>query len=168
MMNAGKNKGSLVSIGIPSIFLIFTVLTMSILAVLTFMVSRTDQAESALALEQTQAYYAACSRAADVITLFQKAWNEDASAEPSDGEAVLRKGIRITQKLLKENRDLMLRMNEETCQLELTVPYTDKLSLIVLARLPDRNRPGLTVSRWQSVYTGEWEADTSLSVYHNQ
>ena len=76
-MNAGKNKGSLVSIGIPSIFLIFTVLTMSILAVLTFMVSRTDQAESALALEQTQAYYAACSRAADVITLFQKAWNEE-------------------------------------------------------------------------------------------
>ena len=165
-MSADKKRGSLISVGIPSIFLIFTVLTMSVLAVLTFMVSRTDQAESALALEQTQAYYTACSRAADLITLFRKAWDEDSVSDPSDTKALLGKAARIAQDLSEENTELMIRIDEEAYRLELTVPYTDKLSLIVMARLPDQNRPDLTVSRWQSVYTGEWKADTSWSVYN--
>ena len=165
-MSADKKRGSLVSIGIPSIFLIFAVLTMSVLAVLTYMTSRSDQAESALALEQTQAYYAACSRACDTLVLFQKAWEEEAFSDPADEEAVIRKAVRITQDLSQENADLTLKIDEEAHQLALTVPFTDKLSLVVLVRLPYQSRPDFTVSRWQSVYTGEWRADTSWSVYN--
>ena len=51
--------------GIPSLFLIFGVLMLVILSLLGYGTSRQDLRSSSLSLEQTSAYYNACSEAAD-------------------------------------------------------------------------------------------------------
>lgn len=61
-----KEKNHLFSAtGIPSLFLIFGVLMLVILSLLGYGTSRQDLRSSSLSLEQTSAYYNACSKAAD-------------------------------------------------------------------------------------------------------
>lgn len=61
-----KEKNHLFSAtGIPSLFLIFGVLMLVILPLLGYGTSRQDLRSSSLSLEQTSAYYNACSEAAD-------------------------------------------------------------------------------------------------------
>ena len=61
-----KEKNHLFSAtGIPSLFLIFGVLMLVILSLLGYDTSRQDLRASSLSLEQTSAYYNACSEAAD-------------------------------------------------------------------------------------------------------
>ena len=61
-----KEKNHLCSAtGIPSLFLIFGVLMLVILSLLGYGTSRQDLCASSLSLEQTSAYYNACSEAAD-------------------------------------------------------------------------------------------------------
>lgn len=61
-----KEKNHLFSAtGIPSLFLIFGVLMLVILSMLGYGTSRQDLRSSSLSLEQTSAYYNACSEAAD-------------------------------------------------------------------------------------------------------
>ena len=61
-----KEKNHLLSAtGIPSLFLIFGVLMLVILSLLGYGTSRQDLRASSLSLEQTSAYYNACSEAAD-------------------------------------------------------------------------------------------------------
>ena len=61
-----KEKNHLFSAtGIPSLFLIFGVLMLVILSLLGYGTSRQDLRASSLYLEQTSAYYNACSEAAD-------------------------------------------------------------------------------------------------------
>ncbi|MFR1009894.1 MAG: hypothetical protein ACLSGA_10255 [Ruminococcus sp.] len=61
-----KEKNHLFSAtGIPSLFLIFGVLMLVILSLLGYGTSRQDLCASSLSLEQTSAYYNACSEAAD-------------------------------------------------------------------------------------------------------
>ena len=61
-----KEKNHLFSAtGLPSLFLIFGVLMLVILSLLGYGTSRQDLCASSLSLEQTSAYYNACSEAAD-------------------------------------------------------------------------------------------------------
>ena len=61
-----KEKNHLFSAtGLPSLFLIFGVLMLVILSLLGYGTSRQDLRASSLSLEQTSAYYNACSEAAD-------------------------------------------------------------------------------------------------------
>ena len=61
-----KEKNHLFSAtGIPSLFLIFGVLMLVIMSLLGYGTSRQDLRSSSLSLEQTSAYYNACSEAAD-------------------------------------------------------------------------------------------------------
>ena len=58
-----KNRTSFLSVGIPSMCTIFSVLCLVILALLTLNTSEQDLQTSRIALEQTTAYYTACSAA---------------------------------------------------------------------------------------------------------
>ena len=58
-----KKRTSFLSIGIPSMCVIFSVLCLVILALLTLGTSRQDLQTSRLSLDQTTAYYTACSTA---------------------------------------------------------------------------------------------------------
>ena len=65
-MNEKNNLFS--ATGIPSLFLIFGVLMLVILSLLGYGTSRQDQSASTLSLEQTTAYYDACTEATDFYT----------------------------------------------------------------------------------------------------
>ena len=62
-----------VTVGIPSLFLIFSVLCLCVLALLTLSSSRTSLTTARHSMEQTEKYYSACSeateRVADIRTL---------------------------------------------------------------------------------------------------
>lgn len=60
-----RKQHSFVTVGITSLFLIFSVLCLVILALLTLGTSRSDLRMSRLALEQTTAYYDACGEVTD-------------------------------------------------------------------------------------------------------
>ena len=70
-----KEKNHLFSAtGIPSLFLIFGVLMLVILSLLGYGTSRQDLRSSSLSLEQTSAYYNACSEAADFYSDLVQTW----------------------------------------------------------------------------------------------
>ena len=72
-----KEKNHLFSAtGIPSLFLIFGVLMLVILSLLGYGTSRQDLRASSLSLEQTSAYYNACSEAADFIQIWFRHWKD--------------------------------------------------------------------------------------------
>lgn len=60
-----KKRSSFLSIGIPSMCMIFAVLCMVILSLLTLGTSKQDLQTSQLTLDQTAAYYTACSAASE-------------------------------------------------------------------------------------------------------
>ena len=57
-----------VTVGIPSLFLIFSVLCLCVLALLTLNRSRTGMSAAQHSLEQTEKYYNACSKATETVT----------------------------------------------------------------------------------------------------
>ena len=67
-MPVNKKQFSFVTIGIPSLFLIFSVLCLVILALLSLGTSRSDLRECQLSMKQTAAYYDACTDASDLCT----------------------------------------------------------------------------------------------------
>ena len=56
-----------VTIGIPSLFLIFSVLCLCVLALLTLSSSRTSLTTARHSMEQTEKYYSACSEATERV-----------------------------------------------------------------------------------------------------
>ena len=60
-----KKRTSFLSTGIPSMCTIFSVLCLVVLSLLTLNTSRQDLKTSKLTLEQTTAYYTACSTASE-------------------------------------------------------------------------------------------------------
>ena len=78
-MKSGRN--SFVLTGIPSLFLVFGVLTMAVLALLTLGTSRRDLRESKLSLSATNAYYEACNEASDLVNQLRQILSEDTAAD---------------------------------------------------------------------------------------
>ena len=56
-----------VTVGIPSLFLIFSVLCLCVLALLTLSSSRTSLTTARHSMEQTEKYYSACSEATERV-----------------------------------------------------------------------------------------------------
>ena len=73
-----------VTVGIPSLFLVFSVLVLSVLSLLTLGSSRSSLSTARHSLEQTEDYYAACRKATDNISGIRSSLEQFASA--SSGE----------------------------------------------------------------------------------
>ena len=60
-----------VTVGIPSLFLIFSVLCLAVLSLLTLGNSRSELSTARNSMQQTEDYYNACSQASTVINEIQ-------------------------------------------------------------------------------------------------
>lgn len=156
-----QHRNSIVTLGITSLVLIFSVLCMVILALLTLESSRSDLNMSKRSMEQTEAYYDACTTAADLC---------------SQAEDFLRCTLRQSaseKDYLKTAENLCSRgffWEENRRILAIDVPFSDSQSLRVELYVlypQDTEEPLLEIHTWQTISTGNWNPDTRQHVYQN-
>lgn len=149
------------SIGIPSIILIFSVLCMTIFALLTLSNSRNALNTSKLSLEQTKSYYNACSNAAEKINDIQKSISDFYKKYPNESDFY----VKINNVFETDNE---ISYNTDTHVFEFYEIITDTKSLYVKTKIifpTDSDSSSIKILLWKSVSTAQWEPDTSQSVY---
>lgn len=181
-----KEKNHLFSAtGIPSLFLIFGVLMLVILSLLGYGTSRQDLRSSSLSLEQTSAYYNACSEAADFYSeLVQtlEGFQEQAKTETAY--------YQLVSDYLNSQENIEWDSEEHTA--EYAKAFSDTQSLAVKIAVfwtdctadstasdnvaSDTINAGLDVTSsniagilsWNTVVTADWNPDNSQSVYKGE
>ena len=194
-----KEKNHLFSAtGIPSLFLIFGVLMLVILSLLGYGTSRQDLRASSLSLEQTSAYYNACSEAADFYSdLVQTLEGFQAQAKSESAY------YQLVSDYLNSQENVEWDSEEHTAEYVKTFSDTQSLAVKVSVFWTDRtadstasdtaasdtaasdtvasdctvtNNAGLNVASsntarilsWNTVVTADWNPDNSQSVYKGE
>ncbi|MCB5433237.1 hypothetical protein [Blautia faecis] len=181
-----KEKNHLFSAtGIPSLFLIFGVLMLVILSLLGYGTSRQDLRASSLSLEQTSAYYNACSEAADFYSeLVQTLEGFQAQAKTETAY------YQLVSDYLNSQENVEWDSEEHTA--EYVKAFSDTQSLAVKVSVfwtdctadsttsdnaaSDTINAGLDVTSsniagilsWNTVVTADWNPDNSQSVYKGE
>ena len=181
-----KEKNHLFSAtGIPSLFLIFGVLMLVILSLLGYGTSRQDLRASSLSLEQTSAYYNACSEAADFYSELVQAL-EGFQAQAKTETAY----HQLVSDYLNSQENIEWDSEEHTA--EYVKAFSDTQSLAVKIAVfwtdctadstasdnvaSDNINTGLDVTSsniagilsWNTVVTADWNPDNSQSVYKGE
>lgn len=156
-----KKTNAFLSMGIPSMCVIFTVLCLVILSLLTLKTSQQDLKISQLALDQTSAYYTACSQATDqyqsLISCAQAALR---SSQTQD--EYLSQMDTTTQDFLDSAWD------KDTQTFSFRTDFTDALALYVeisLAYPSDLSDFRPQILTWKTVQITEWAPDDRQNVY---
>lgn len=194
-----KEKNHLFSAtGIPSLFLIFGVLMLVILSLLGYGTSRQDLRASSLSLEQTSAYYNACSEAADFYSeLVQTLEGFQTQAKTETAY------YQLVSDYLNSQENVEWDSEEHTAEYVKAFSDTQSLAVKVSAFWTDRtadstasdtaasdtaasdtvasdctvtNNAGLDVASsntagilsWNTVVTADWNPDNSQSVYKGE
>lgn len=194
-----KEKNHLFSAtGIPSLFLIFGVLMLVILSLLGYGTSRQDLCASSLSLEQTSAYYNACSEAADFYSdLVQTLEGFQAQAKSESAY------YQLVSDYLNSQENVEWDSEEHTAEYVKAFSDTQSLAVKVSVFWTDRtadstasdtaasdtaasdtvasdctvtNNAGLDVASsntarilsWNTVVTADWNPDNSQSVYKGE
>ena len=181
-----KEKNHLFSAtGIPSLFLIFGVLMLVILSLLGYGTSRQDLRSSSLSLEQTSAYYNACSEAADFYSDL---------VQTLEGFQAQAKSERAYYQLVSDhlNSQENVKWDSEEHTAEYVRAFSDTQSLDVKIAVfwtdctadstasdnvaSDTINAGLDVTSsniagilsWNTVVTADWNPDNRQSVYKGE
>ena len=181
-----KEKNHLFSAtGIPSLFLIFGVLMLVILSLLGYGTSRQGLRASSLSLEQTSAYYNACSEAADFYSeLVQtlEGFQEQAKTETAY--------YQLVSDYLNSQENVEWDSEEHTAEYVKAFSDTQSLAVKVSVFWTDRTadstasdtaasdtiNAGLDMTSsniagilsWNTVVTADWNPDNSQSVYKGE
>lgn len=194
-----KEKNHLFSAtGIPSLFLIFGVLMLVILSLLGYGTSRQDLCASSLSLEQTSAYYNACSKAADFYSDLVQTL-EGFQAQVKSESAY----YKLVSDYLNSQENVKWDSEEHTAEYMKAFSDTQSLAVKVSVFWTDRtadstasdtvasdaaasdtaasdrtvtNNAGLDVASsniagilsWNTIVTADWNPDNSQSVYKGE
>ena len=181
-----KEKNHLFSAtGIPSLFLIFGVLMLVILSLLGYGTSRQDLRASSLSLEQTSAYYNACSEAADFYSdLVQTLEGFQAQVKSESSY------YKLVSDYLNSQENVKWDSEEHTAEYVKAFSDTQSLAVKVSVFWTDRTadstasdtaasdtiNAGLDMTSsniagilsWNTVVTADWNPDNSQSVYKGE
>lgn len=156
-MNQEK-QGSLVTLGITSLFLIFAVLCLVILSLLTLGTSQADLQMSRQSMESTAAYYDACREASLQYLKLEEELQEFSGTTHS------------TRELLEAANSLNLdgvSADFRTGHLILELPFSENQSLLaeLSPNIADSGQElHLEILSWQTISTGTWNPDTKQPV----
>ncbi len=187
-----KKRSSFLSMGIPSMCIIFSVLCLVILSLLTLGTSRQDLQTSQLTLDQTTAYYEACSSAAqkyqEVAAYAENAFTDSQTSQDYDS-----KMASITEEYPDVTWDSQTQIlsftvdssDEQAIYIEIKFPYkkafpdTSRASTSSLKSdsgvssksasntssdsVPDSLTPEILT--WKTISTADWNPDTKQPVY---
>lgn len=157
-----KRRTVFLSSGLPSMFVIFSILCMVILSLLALGTSRQDLQTSQLSLDQTTAYYKACSAATAQYTEITE-YIQKTAESASDREHYLSQ----MKNLEKNFKNTVWSRQSET--FSLTLDYSDALALYVEAKAEYAGAstfPDFKIITWKTISTGTWTPDTRQPVYN--
>ena len=144
-------KHDFVTTGIPSIFMIFTVLVLVILSLMSLGTSRSDREESLLSYDTTRSYYEAGETATQIFSEAVQVYaNEGAEA--------------MKDYLLHPAEPLTCLYEEESQAYRLTIPYTGRQALLVELAEGSGSCP-LIVKTWMSIQTGSWKDESTMNLF---
>ena len=159
-----QKSGGMVTTGIPSIFLVFSVLCLVILSLMSLGTSRTDLQASQNSLAQTEKYYEACTLASGKLDAIRETLTELTDEEGSDLEgsdfSSLAAGI------LSEQTGVT--RNEQTNVYTLILPCTQKLDLVVDFLVEEPQNPDascLQILSWYTAQKGTWDPNLSQNLF---
>ena len=181
-----KEKNHLFSAtGLPSLFLIFGVLMLVILSLLGYGTSRQDLRASSLSLEQTSAYYNACSEAADFYSELVQAL-EGFQTQAKTETAY----YQLVSDYLNSQENVEWDSEEHTAEYMKAFSDTQslavKVSIFWTVRTADSTASDIAASdtvnaglnmtssniagilSWNTIVTADWNPDNSQSVYKGE
>lgn len=157
-----KKKNSFLSIGIPSMCMIFSVLCLVILALLALGTSRQNLRTSQLTLDQTTAYYTACSAASEEYKKLAD-YAVNTLENSNDQKDYNTQMATITQKYPDAA------WNTDTQILSFSVDFTDEQAIYIEINTsyPNGTSSDLTpeIITWKTISTVDWNPDTRQPVY---
>ena len=135
-----------VTVGIPSLFLIFSVLCLCVLALLTLNRSRTGMSAAQHSLEQTEKYYNACSKATETVTEIRDSLTGYASDSSNESDP-----------------------SAHTLAFSAEMTDTQQLSVILEILYPqDNNSDLLRIRQWSTYLTDTWKPDNHQNVFKGE
>ena len=157
-----KQKHSFfVTVGIPSLFLIFSVLVLSVLALLTLGSSRSSLNTAQHSLEQTENYYAACTKATETISQLRSSAAQFTAESASEAEYFSR-----IKELADTQGTLTWDSVRHTLSFSEKISDTQQLSVAVEIFYPtEKSSPALNILQWNTELTGSWTPDNSQNVF---
>ena len=153
-----KNRTSFLSVGIPSMCTIFSVLCLVILALLTLNTSEQDLQTSRIALEQTTAYYTACSAASskyqELTAYAQQAFTDGQKQQTYNT---------LMSSVTQQYPDA--RWDPKTQILSFTVDFAEEQAIYVEINIPYSSDLIPEILTWKTISTAAWDPDTRQPVY---
>ena len=137
--------------GIPSLFLIFSVLCLAVLSLLTLGNSRSELSTARNSMQQTEDYYNACSQASTVINEIQTELT-DAYRQATDQKNYL--------------SELTFDEEKQTLLFAESLSDTQQLTVCLKVLYPEKSGDSLIQTlQWKTDTSASWTPDTSQSVY---
>lgn len=149
------------TVGIPSLFLIFSVLVLSVLALLTLGSSRSSLNTAQHSLEQTENYYAACTKATETISQFRSSVRQFTAESASEAEYFSRIGE------FADTKDtLTWDSAKHTLSFSEKISDTLQLSVVLEVFYPaEKSSSALNILQWNTELTHSWTPDNSQNVF---
>lgn len=160
-----KQKHSFfVTAGIPSLFLIFSVLVLAVLSLLTLGNSRSSLNTARRSLDQTEAYYTACKEATETITTLKNLLAQNVRNTSDEDTYFSEAG-----QLAEDQDGLTWDSDQHTISFSQKISDTQQLSVILKVLYPvTSNSPVLEPLQWSTELTGTWEPDNSQNVFKGE
>lgn len=153
-----KKQNSFVSMGIVSLFLVFTVFCMVVLCLLTYSTSRSDLVSSRQSFEKTTAYYEACTQAADLVSEIRENVEELHASVKTEKDFYLE----ITE-ILPEKA--MFSMDANVISFCIPFSETQELYVELSVSFSTEKEDILFLNCWKTRIVGEWSPDLTQNVY---
>ena len=148
--------------GIPSLFLIFAVLCLTVFSLLTLGSSRSALNSARLSMKQTESYYKSCKDASGIISQIDSFLSE-AFTQSTDEVSYYDLADKIPDKVSQLK---VQSLSDHIYILSVAFTDTQSLSITVKFLYPDKEGESLLdILQWKTENTASWNPDTRQSVY---
>lgn len=156
-----KSRTSFVTMGIPSLFLVFSVLCLVILSLFTYSTSMHDLRMSQAAMNQTTAYYEACSKASSAYEQTEELLKKLAETSQSQNEYYT-----SIDNHFRKSEELLWQSDSKTLSGDFEISDTQLLHIELQILYPSSAASSrLKILTWNTQSFGSWNPDTTQPVY---
>lgn len=153
-----------VTVGIPSLFLIFSVLCLCVLALLTLGSSRSSLNTARYSMEQTEKYYNACSKATETVSEIRTKLSQYADTASDEAEY-----FSLIQTLADADGNFSWDSTKHTLTFSTEISDTQQLCTVLEIFYPSENNGSiLEIRQWDTDLTSSWEPDTSQNIFKGE
>lgn len=155
------NRTFFAATGIPSLFLIFSVLCFAVLSLLTLGKSRDELQAANFTVQRTDLYYKMCGKATETVTAIQKQLVSAYSQTSDDASYYLQAG-----QISDEIDGLKYDSSANVISFSEALSDTQKLSVKLKILYPSSDtEPFIEILQWKTDNTATWTPDTHQPVY---